>query len=259
MNIAMSNEQIILIVLMGASIGAIAGYIGSLMVTQRMALMGGALGHLTLPGISLALIYGFDVSIGALIFLTGGVIIIWLLEQKTQLPFEALTAVVFATSVATAFLFLPKEETETALLGKITQMPPWTIFTTIILSGLIFLVIRFLYSGIVLASISKDLAHAEGINVKKQNFLYLTCIALVVALGVRIVGGLMTAALLSIPASSSKNISNSLFRYAYTSLILGSISCVLGILISLSTNLPVGPFIIISSAFFFLVSLFLKR
>ena len=66
------------------------------MVTKRMALMAGALGHLTMPGIALAMIYNFDVSLGALFFLFFGIILIWFFEQKTQLPAEALTAVVFA-------------------------------------------------------------------------------------------------------------------------------------------------------------------
>lgn len=244
---------------MGGFIGAIAGYLGSLMVTQRMALMGGALGHLTLPGVSLALLYGFDVSIGALIFLIGGTILIWLLEQRTKLPIEALTAVVFATSVAIAFLFLPEKETQTALLGDITKISNYAVLITIIISSTIFLILQRLFPRLVLAGISEDLAHVEGINIKKQNFIYLACIAMVIALGVRIVGGLMTAALVSIPASSSKNLSQSLFTYAYLSLGLGCLSCIIGILISIISNISAGPLIIITNGIIFLLSLFFKR
>ncbi|MFC1894718.1 metal ABC transporter permease [Candidatus Dependentiae bacterium] len=64
----MIETQFLLALVMCFLVGSCAGYIGSLMVTKRMALMGGALGHLTLPGITIALIYNFDVSIGALLF-----------------------------------------------------------------------------------------------------------------------------------------------------------------------------------------------
>jgi zinc transport system permease protein len=77
--------QIIFVLLMGAFIGGIAGYIGSLMVVKRMALVGGAFGHLTLPGVALALVYGFDISLGALLLLALGIVSIWLLEKKTKL------------------------------------------------------------------------------------------------------------------------------------------------------------------------------
>ena len=110
--------------IIAASVGGVAGYIGSLMVTKRMALMGGALGHLALPGMALALYFGFDVSLGALAFLGIGIVIIWILEQQTKLPTEALTALVFASSLSIAFLFLPHEETEHALLGNISQILP---------------------------------------------------------------------------------------------------------------------------------------
>jgi len=122
MNIAINSYQLILALIMGGFIGGLAGYIGSLMLTKRMSLMGGALGHLALPGISLALLYGFDVSIGALIFLLAGTTLIWLLEWYTKLPTEALTAVVFATAVAISFLYLPHEEYATALIGNVGHL-----------------------------------------------------------------------------------------------------------------------------------------
>jgi ABC-type Mn2+/Zn2+ transport system permease subunit len=70
-----------------------------------MALVAGPLGHLTLPGIALALIYGFDVSLGAFPFVILGIVLIWLFEMRTKLPMEALTAIVFSSGVALAFLF----------------------------------------------------------------------------------------------------------------------------------------------------------
>lgn len=102
------DTQILLALIMSGTIGAIAGYLGSLMLSKRMALMGGALGHLTLPGIALALLYDFDVSIGAVLFLAFGVLLIWLLEQKTRLHLEALTAVVFQPHWLSLFCFCQK-------------------------------------------------------------------------------------------------------------------------------------------------------
>ena len=91
---------------MSAVIGGVAGYLGSLMLSKRMALVGGPLGHLSLPGIALALSYSFDVSIGAFLFIVLGIMFIWLIEMRTQLPMEAITATVFASGVAISFLFL---------------------------------------------------------------------------------------------------------------------------------------------------------
>ena len=94
------DDKILLAMIMTSSIGAVAGYLGTLMLSKRMALVGGPLGHLTLPGITLALLYGFDVSIGAFLVLVLGILLIWYFERKTRLPMEALTAIVFTSSVA---------------------------------------------------------------------------------------------------------------------------------------------------------------
>ena len=104
------ESQFLLSLVVGIFIGGIAGYLGSLMLSRRMALVAGPLGHLTLPGIALALMYGFDVSLGAFPFVIFGIILIWLFEMRTKLPMEALTAVVFASGVAITFLFLPIEQ-----------------------------------------------------------------------------------------------------------------------------------------------------
>ncbi|TET06802.1 metal ABC transporter permease [Candidatus Dependentiae bacterium] len=253
-----SNIQFFAVLIMGACIGGIAGYIGSLMVTKRMALMGGALGHLTLPGVSLGLLYGFDISLGALLFLGGGIFLIWLLEQRTKLPLEALTAVVFASSLAIAFLFLPEKEAYIALIGNISNIPFFAIISSVLISLIIFFIVRTIMPRLVLAGISSDLACMEGYNVSRLTLVYLVCIALVVAMGVRIVGGLMTAALVSIPACTSNNISKNLSRYCYASTLFGILSCIIGMSISLIVEIPAGPLIIITSSLFFLISLVFK-
>ncbi|MCD2451686.1 metal ABC transporter permease [Methylicorpusculum oleiharenae] len=252
------SAKIILALILGSSVGAVSGYLGSLMLTKRMTLMGGALGHLALPGIALALLYDFDVSLGASLFLALGVLTIGYLERKTGLHLEALTAVVFSASLATAFLFLPKEELDIALLGNVSQISSMSVLITVLLSLVLYGGIKSIYSDMVLASISADLAQINGVNLKFNNTLYLICIAVTVALGVRIVGGLMTAALLAIPACTAKNISSNLHQYSIISTITGALACILGIVSSTFTAIPAGPLIIIASALLFLISVVKK-
>jgi ABC-type Mn2+/Zn2+ transport system permease subunit len=251
--------EFILALIMGASLGGAAGYLGTLMLSQRMALVAGPLGHLTLPGIALAMILGFDVSVGAFPFVILGIIFIWLFEMRTGLPMEAVTAVVFAAGVAITFLFLPEEKAVPALIGDISQITFSATIIVTLLSLTIFFITKKIYSKMILAGISEDLAKVQGANFGKYNLVYLLGIALTVALGVRIMGGLMTAALVAIPASTARNMSKSLTQYSYGGLILGGLACILGIVGFRFTDLPAGPLIVIVGAFFFLVSLGLKR
>jgi len=243
-------------------IGGTAGYLGSLMITKRMSLIGGPLGHLALPGVALALVYHFNVFLGALLTIVLGGILVWLLEIKTKAPMEALTGLVCATGVALGFLILPfsdEHQLEEALIGDITKISFTETILVIILCTLIFLMIKKIYSKLVLAEISEDLAKTEGIDVKKYNFIYLSSIAIIVALTVKLVGGLLPVALIVIPALTTKNISKSSFQYSFGSLISGAVSTVLGIFLSKITNFLAGLLIILYGFLIFLTSLFFKK
>lgn len=255
----MMNDKLILAIAMTTSIGAVAGYLGTLMLSKRMSLVGGPLGHLTLPGITLALIYGFDVSIGAFLVLVLAVILIWIFEKRTKLPLETLTAIVFSSSVAVAFLFLPHEEIEIALIGDISQLSLATTLASVILSAVVFLLVKSIYKKMVFIAVSEDLAKSENIDVDKYNLIYLFCVALVIGLGIRVVGSLLTAAIVSIPAATSKNLSSNMKQYAYGGAVAGGLSAFLGIIIYYFFSVPAGPSVIISSAIMFLISMVLRK
>jgi zinc transport system permease protein len=239
----------------GMFIGGAAGYLGSLMLSRRMALVAGPLGHLTLPGIALALLWGFDVSLGAFPLVIVGVVLIWLLEMKTKLPMEALTAFVFATGVAIAFLLLPLEQAEAALIGDISSVGFGDTVVAVAASLGILWAARWAYPEMVLGTISEDLATAERIDVKRYNLLYLLLVAAIVALGVKMVGGLLTAALVAIPASAARNFGRDLRQYTVGATAVGAGSAALGIVLFRITGLPAGPLIVLVSATIFLFTL----
>jgi zinc transport system permease protein len=253
------NGSFLASLISGTFIGGAAAYLGSLMLSRRMALVAGPLGHLTLPGLALALIWGFDLSLGAFPFVILGVVLIWMLEMKTELPPEALTAVVFASGVAIAFLFLPIEQAETALVGDISQAGVRDTAVTVAASLAVVVTVHRTYPELILGSISEDLAASEGIDFSRYNLLYLFLIGVIVALGVKMVGGLLTAALVAIPASAARNVARNLRQYTLGATAIGIASAAAGIALWRLTGLPAGPLIVLVSAAVFVASLPLSR
>ncbi|MCL5006152.1 MAG: metal ABC transporter permease [Acidobacteria bacterium] len=248
------THQLVLSLISGVFIAGSAAYLGTLMLSKKMAVVAGPLGHLALPGAALALVYGFSISLGAFPFVVAGILLIWLLEIRTKLQMEALTAIVFATGVAAAFLFLPIDKAEAALVGDISKVGVHATMASVILGLLVFVAVKSCYSKIMLISIHEDLAKTEGINVRFYNLVYLSAIAIIVALGVDLVGGLMTAALVAIPAAAARNVSKTLVQYGLASGSLGIVAAIIGILSSTFTGLPAGPLVILTSALIFLVT-----
>jgi len=240
-------------------VGGAAGYVGSLMITKRMALVGDAFGHVALPGMGLALLFGLNVSLGAFAFLFLGVLAIWYLEPKTQLPTETLVGIIFILSLAIGFLITPELELLEALFGDISKVSFLGTVVSVVASVLIGLIIWKIYPKITLGSISEDIASANKINIKKYNLIYLLIVAAIVALGVRVAGSLLVGALVIVPAATARMISANLRQYAAFSAGFGILSCIFGILLAQAVNFTAGPIIILVCSFFFLIALIFKK
>ncbi len=240
-------------------IGATAGGLGALMVSKRMSLIGGPLGHLALPGVALALSFSFNIFIGALLTILCGMLLIWMIEQRTDLPIETVTGLVFAVGVALGFLLLPLEQAEEAVVGNITRVGVVDLLLSAGLTVLVFTALRKISAPLVLLSLSRELALGKGIKERKISFFYLLLIALTVSLEVKLLGILLTAALFVIPAASSRNITNSFRPYILFSVLFGSLSCMGGVVSYEFTGAPAGPLMIVFAGLFFASCLLIKE
>jgi ABC-type Mn2+/Zn2+ transport system permease subunit len=254
----MSN-QFILSLIVGIFVGGAAGYLGSLMITRRMALVGDALGHVALPGMGLALLLHIDPSFGAFAFLLFGILLIWRLGEKTPLSIETLVGIVFVSSLAVGFLIVPEPELLESLIGDISKVSPSMTVISLLLSGIVFWLVRRVYSGIMLLNISEDLAAVEGMARERYNLLYLLAVAMIVSLGVKVTGSLLVGALVILPPAIARMISTNLKQYAYGSIAFGVISNVAGVLIYELTRFPAGPSIILVNSSLFAALLLLKK
>lgn len=252
------TNQIYYSLISGIFIGGIAGYLGTLMLLKKMTVAVDPLSHFVLPGVALAVLYSFDPSIGAFISILLGVILVWLFENKTKLSTETLIAVFFTTGVAIALMISKSDSLEEIFTGDITKIGPVSTAVVIIFSTLIFFVLQKIYRKIILIEISEDLAIMEGINTKKYLLVYLISLALIVALEVKIVGGLMTAALVAVPAVTAKMIGRNLKQYIWLAILFGILFAIAGILLAQIIAQPAGILITLSATLTFLTVLFFK-
>lgn len=251
-------NQIYYSLISGIFIGGVAGYLGTLMLLKKMTVAVDPLSHFVLPGVALALLFSFDPSIGAFASILVGVTLVWIFETKTKLPTETLIAVLFTTGVAIAIMVAKSDSIEEIFTGDISKIGPISTVVAIVFSTLIFLVLRKIYPKIILMEISEDLAVMEGVNTKKYLLVYLIALAMIVALEVKIVGGLMTAALVAVPAVTSRMLGRNLKQYVWLSVIFGMLFAIVGILFSRFIPQPAGILITLTAALTFLSVVLLK-
>ncbi len=255
-------ETILFSLIIAIFVGFSAGYLGSLMVLEKMALVGDALSHVALPGLALGIIFNFDPLIGGFIFLFVSAVIIWHLGRVTKLSFETLVGAMFTLALAIGILLINNLEALTeALFGDITQVSFIDAVAAIVISFLAIFLTRIIYNKIVLSMISEELATSTGVNVARTNLLFLLLVSLVVAMGIRITGTLLVGFLVVVPAAAAKNVSSNLYRYSWLSAILGAISSFAGVLFAGYIDLPTvppGPLVVISGIVIFLIAVILK-
>jgi ABC-type Mn2+/Zn2+ transport system permease subunit len=231
----------------GIFVGISAGYLGSLMVLEKMALVGDALSHVALPGLaiglSLHLSYPF---LGAFVFLFAAAVIIWHLGRVTRLSFESIVGAVFTLALAIGILIIPEAELLEALFGDITRVTLLDTVIAAVVSVVAVSLTKIIYKKLVLGMISEELAISKGINIARTNLLYLLLVSAIVAIGIKIVGTLLVGFLVIVPAAAAKNLSSDLFRYSIFSAVFGAISSFSGVLLSSYLGLPSGPLVVIS-------------
>ena len=240
-------------------VASAAGLLGSFMISKRMTLTAGPLGHLALPGVAIALFYDFNVFLGALCFILFGAVIVWVLKRVSNLPIEALTGIAFVFGLSLGLLLLPMEHAEEAIMGDVTKIEMVDFWIALTFSIIVFVIVAKTYKKIIMVTLSEDLAKTLEVNVKTLDLIFLILVALVVAMEVKIVGGIMTVALVILPASIASNVARSLKQYLLASPLSGIISASLGLLLYEYTYLPAGPLIVLSLFVFFLISIYLRK
>jgi len=258
------SEELVFSLLIGVSVGLSAGYLGSIMVLEKMALVGDALSHVALPGLALGIILGFNPLLGGFAFLFVSSIIIWQIGRVTKLSFETIVGATFTLSLAVGILMISDLEALTeALFGDIATVTLIDAVAGVFIAVAAVLLTRFIYNKIVLSIISEELAISEGVNVAKVNLLFLLLVSMVVAIGIKITGTLLVGFLVVVPAAAAKNLSANLSRYALLSSVFGAVSAVAGILLAgffsyLSNPPPPGPLIVIAGVAIFAITVLIR-
>jgi ABC-type Mn2+/Zn2+ transport system permease subunit len=252
-------ENFLFLILVGALVGAAAGYLGSFMVIKRMALVGDALSHVALPGMAIALALHFSPMLGAFIALTLAVFGIWYLQERSEIYPEALVGIFFTASLALGVLLTPEPELLEALFGNLEKVSRLEGILAILISALVVGVTWLISQKLVLSVISEDLAKAGSVSVAKVEAIYLFLVGVVVALGVKFIGTLLMGALVIIPAATAKNVSQSLGNYLRLATVLGLVSAVVGVSLAGLLGLPCGPIVVLVGILMFGVSYFFKK
>jgi zinc transport system permease protein len=112
-----------------------------------------------------------------------------------------------------------------------------------------------IWKALFAATVSYDLALAEGGKPDQVNLVFMVLMAAVIAVSMKIVGVLLITALLIIPAAAARRFATSPEQMAVVAIILGIVSVYIGLNGSLEFDTPAGPSIVVAALVCFVLSL----
>jgi len=254
-------ETLIYSLIAGIAVGCAAGYLGSIMVLEKMSLVGDAMSHVALPGLALGVIFGFNPLLGGFAFLFISSILIWQVGRTTKLSFETIVGTSFTLALAIGILLYGDrlDALESALFGDITKVTVIYAIISVAIAISVILLTHFIYNKIVLTLISEELAKSKGIKTSAVNLLYLLLVSTIVAIGIQVTGTLLVGFLVVTPAAAARIVSGNMSKYRNLSALFGLISAVSGILLSVTLNILPGPLIVISGVVIFAITLVIRH
>ena len=261
--ITMLDDFLARAALAGVGLSMATGPLGSFVVWRRMAYFGDATSHAAILGVALALATGLPIVAGTLVVALAMAVTVATLAARgwamdTTLGVLAHSALAFGL-VAVSFVPGARTDLSAWLFGDILAVSRGDLAFIWGGAALVLGLLAWRWQALLTATMNEDLAHASGLNPSRERLILTVALAVVVAVAIKVVGALLIAALLIIPAAAARGLSRTPESMAILATVLGALSSLAGLQLSLWQDTPAGPSIIAAAALLFALSAMFGR
>ena len=246
------DDFLIRAALAGLGVALAAAPLGCFVVWRRMAYFGDATAHAAILGVALALGFSMSVFAGALVVALAMAMVVSTLSGRgfamdTLLGVMAHSALAVGL-VAVSFTGGVRVDLMAYLFGDILAVSRSDLAVIWAGAGLVLALLLWRWQALLTATISPGLAHAGGIDPRREELVLTLALAVVVAVAIKVVGALLIAAMLIIPAAAARPLSATPERMAALALLIGAGAVLGGLGASFRLDTPTGPSIVCAAA-----------
>jgi zinc transport system permease protein len=262
-DITMLDDFFVRAVLAGIGLSLATGPLGSFVVWRRMAYFGDATSHAAILGVALALCLHLPIGVGTLIVALAMAMTVSTLAAKgwamdTTLGVLAHSALAFGL-VAISYVPNVRADLNSYLFGDILAVSRLDLSYIWGGAALVVSLLIWRWQRLLTATVNADLAAASGINPNVERLMLTLALAVTVAVALKIVGALLIAAMLIIPAAASRALARTPETMAILATLIGMVATLAGLNLSLWQDTPAGPSIITTAAIIFALSAMIGR
>ena len=239
--------------LLGSLFASIAcGIIGTYIVTRRLVFISGGITHASFGGIGIGLYTGISPIVTAAVFSVLSAFGVEWLSKRSDMREDSAIAVfwTFGMAVGIIFSFLAPGFTpdlSSYLFGNILTITEGDIWMLAILSILLIAFFSIFLRPILAVAFDREFARSQRMPVAILEYLLMMFIALTIVACLRMVGIVLAISLLTLPQMTANLFTYSFKRIIWLSILTGYVSCIGGLCLSYSLQVPSGASIIFVS------------
>ena len=246
----------------GVLVALCSSLLGTTLVMKRLSFIGDGLSHVAFGAYAVAAVASVTQNMLVIAPVTVLAAILLLRRQKSsRVHGDAAIAVMSVSALALGYLLMNVFGTSSNVSGdvcstlfgstSILTLTPTEVLLCTIMSVVVVGVFVLLYNRIFAVTFDETYARACGLPVGRYNLIIAVMIALVVVVGMSLVGALLLSALVVFPALSAMRVCHTFKSVTVCSAIVGVTCALLGMLASIPLQTPVGSTIVMCDALCF--------
>ena len=242
----------------------VTGIIGTIAIEKKLISMSGGIAHASFGGIGLGYLAGFEPIWGGLAFAIASSLLISKISKSKRVNADTMTGILWSFGMALGILFISlapgyMPDMTSYLFGDILSVSSGAIVTMFFFTLVIAAVFIMFYTYFTAYLFDEEYAKASGINTRVLEWMVYLMIPAGIIVLIKIVGVILTIALMTIPVSIAKLFFKSFGKVVVVSMLISIVFCLLGLTLSYYINIPSGVCIIVLASIIYLVLMFTKQ
>ena len=233
----------------GSMIAVCASVLGVILVLKHYSLIGHGLSEIGFASLSVASALGLPVMMVSAPAVIAASFLIMYVSQRFRTAGDIAIAVVSSAALALGVLVSSLTGQVSAvnsyLFGSVLAVSDGDMVMAVMFSCLVMGIFVVLYNRLFLITYNEDYARSLGIRTSFYQLIISVLTALVVVMGMRIMGTLLISGIIILPAVTARRLASGFMSLVILSGITALIAFVLGLVLSFVINLPSGAGVIL--------------
>ncbi|MEI6703813.1 MAG: metal ABC transporter permease [Deltaproteobacteria bacterium] len=253
--------------LAGTLIALLCSVLGVFLVLRRLSLIGDGLAHVTFGSTAIALALKMYSTLSLLVSMPIVLLAslgILKLTEKGRLSGDAAIGLVSALGISAGIILASvgggyNVDLLSYLFGNILSISSEEVIIAALLCFGVILLLTLYYNELFAIAFSNELALASGIRTSYINSILVLLTALTVVLAMKLVGVMLISSMLIVPAASALQLARGFKVCIFLAAAQGCSSVIIGIIISILSNLPASATIVMVNLLFFTAAFVTRR